>query len=193
MVRGLLCLLLDFFWSLMKATYLLSAMLKSIAPPKRASVIAMESFEAARISSDEQCHVLRIARLLRKLSIWQTAATLPWRASQWHTAVATAAFSQIDCNSGHQRHLCRPEASRRICSSLRDPRCKSQPAYPALSMLQNVDAAAQLEADNILLSLLRLLQRTFRKFTFRGVDLDQLLDMNSDELIELFHARARRR
>ncbi|KAF6263415.1 ribosomal protein S19-domain-containing protein [Scenedesmus sp. NREL 46B-D3] len=26
-----------------------------------------------------------------------------------------------------------------------------------------------------------------------GVDLDQLLDMNSDELIELFHARARRR
>jgi hypothetical protein len=27
----------------------------------------------------------------------------------------------------------------------------------------------------------------------RGVDLDQLLDMNSDELIELFHARARRR
>jgi small subunit ribosomal protein S15e len=36
-------------------------------------------------------------------------------------------------------------------------------------------------------------KRTFRKFTFRGVDLDQLLDMNSDELIELFHARARRR
>uniref|UniRef100_A0A383VK10 40S ribosomal protein S15 n=1 Tax=Tetradesmus obliquus TaxID=3088 RepID=A0A383VK10_TETOB len=36
-------------------------------------------------------------------------------------------------------------------------------------------------------------KRTFRKFTYRGVDLDQLLDMNSDELIELFHARARRR
>jgi hypothetical protein len=30
-------------------------------------------------------------------------------------------------------------------------------------------------------------------FCCRGVDLDQLLDMNSDELIELFHARARRR
>ncbi len=27
----------------------------------------------------------------------------------------------------------------------------------------------------------------------RGVDLDQLLDLSSDELIELFHARARRR
>lgn len=38
-----------------------------------------------------------------------------------------------------------------------------------------------------------LQKRTFRKFTYRGVDLDQLLDMNSDELIELFHARARRR
>eukprot|EP00877_Chromochloris_zofingiensis_P009555 jgi/Chrzof1/4853/Cz15g01190.t1 len=36
-------------------------------------------------------------------------------------------------------------------------------------------------------------KRTFRKFTYRGVDLDSLLDMNSDELIKLFHARARRR
>ncbi|XP_047003304.1 40S ribosomal protein S15 [Schistocerca americana] len=36
-------------------------------------------------------------------------------------------------------------------------------------------------------------KRTFRKFTFRGVDLDQLLDMTMDQLMELFHARARRR
>jgi len=36
-------------------------------------------------------------------------------------------------------------------------------------------------------------KRTFRKFTFRGVDLDQLLDMNNTELVELLHARARRR
>ncbi|KAK9814482.1 hypothetical protein WJX72_006611 [[Myrmecia] bisecta] len=36
-------------------------------------------------------------------------------------------------------------------------------------------------------------KRTFRKFTYRGVDLDQLLDMSTDELVELFHARARRR
>ena len=36
-------------------------------------------------------------------------------------------------------------------------------------------------------------KRTFRKFSYRGVDLDQLLDMNTDELVELFHARARRR
>jgi len=35
--------------------------------------------------------------------------------------------------------------------------------------------------------------RSFRKFTFRGVDLDQLLDLNTDELVQLFHARARRR
>ena len=32
-------------------------------------------------------------------------------------------------------------------------------------------------------------KRTFRKFTFRGVDLDQLLDLKTDELVELFHAR----
>eukprot|EP00247_Physcomitrium_patens_P034493 XP_024390744.1 40S ribosomal protein S15-like [Physcomitrella patens] len=36
-------------------------------------------------------------------------------------------------------------------------------------------------------------KRTFKKFTFRGVDLDALLDMSMDELVELFHARARRR
>jgi small subunit ribosomal protein S15e len=36
-------------------------------------------------------------------------------------------------------------------------------------------------------------KRTFRKFTFRGVDLDQLLDMKNDDLIQLFHSRARRR
>nr|QBH73109.1 40S ribosomal protein S15 [Eurycantha calcarata] len=36
-------------------------------------------------------------------------------------------------------------------------------------------------------------KRTFRKFTYRGVDLDQLLDMPVEQLMELMHARARRR
>lgn len=36
-------------------------------------------------------------------------------------------------------------------------------------------------------------KRTFRKYTYRGVDLDQLLDMTTDELVELFPCRARRR
>ncbi|KAJ9580542.1 hypothetical protein L9F63_024282 [Diploptera punctata] len=36
-------------------------------------------------------------------------------------------------------------------------------------------------------------KRTFRKFTFRGVDLDQLLDMPGNQLTELMHSRARRR
>ena len=35
--------------------------------------------------------------------------------------------------------------------------------------------------------------RTFRKFTFRGVDLDALLDLPMDQFVELVHARARRR
>merc|ERR1719234_944357 len=34
---------------------------------------------------------------------------------------------------------------------------------------------------------------TFRKFTFRGVDLDQLLDMNNEGLMELFTCRIRRK
>ena len=34
---------------------------------------------------------------------------------------------------------------------------------------------------------------SFRKFSYRGVDLDALLDMSTDELVELFPARQRRR
>ena len=36
-------------------------------------------------------------------------------------------------------------------------------------------------------------KRTFRKFTFRGIDLDKLLDLTNDELMDLVTARARRR
>merc|ERR1711973_214780 len=36
-------------------------------------------------------------------------------------------------------------------------------------------------------------RRTFRKFTYRGVDLDQLLDMNNEQLMELFPCRIRRK
>ncbi|VDP39418.1 unnamed protein product [Soboliphyme baturini] len=36
-------------------------------------------------------------------------------------------------------------------------------------------------------------KRTFRKFTYRGVDLDQLLDMNNEQFMKLVGARARRR
>merc|ERR1719375_2143587 len=36
-------------------------------------------------------------------------------------------------------------------------------------------------------------KRTFRKFTYRGIDLDALIDLTSEQLMELVHARARRR
>ncbi|CAM9515053.1 unnamed protein product [Heterosigma akashiwo] len=36
-------------------------------------------------------------------------------------------------------------------------------------------------------------QRVFKKFQFRGIDLDQLLSIGTDELGELLHARARRK
>ncbi|KAG2436006.1 hypothetical protein CHLRE_08g360900v5 [Chlamydomonas reinhardtii] len=36
-------------------------------------------------------------------------------------------------------------------------------------------------------------KRTFRKFTYRGVDLDQLLDMKTSDYVQLFAARQRRR
>merc|ERR1711981_89186 len=36
-------------------------------------------------------------------------------------------------------------------------------------------------------------KRAFRKFSYRGIDLDQLLDLSSDQLRDVVHARARRR
>merc|ERR1712141_17940 len=36
-------------------------------------------------------------------------------------------------------------------------------------------------------------RRTWGKFTYRGVDLDQLLDMNNEQLMELFPCRIRRK
>ena len=36
-------------------------------------------------------------------------------------------------------------------------------------------------------------KRTFRKFSYRGIDLDNLLDLTPEQIIDLVHARARRR
>mmetsp|Transcript_50540 Transcript_50540/g.109714 ORF Transcript_50540/g.109714 Transcript_50540/m.109714 type:complete len:144 (+) Transcript_50540:92-523(+) len=36
-------------------------------------------------------------------------------------------------------------------------------------------------------------KRTFRKFSYRGVDLDKLVDMSNQDLMELFRARQRRK
>ncbi|GLB41806.1 putative ribosomal protein [Lyophyllum shimeji] len=36
-------------------------------------------------------------------------------------------------------------------------------------------------------------KRTFRTFSYRGVELDKLLDLSNEEFVDLVHARARRR
>ncbi|CAE6464965.1 unnamed protein product [Rhizoctonia solani] len=36
-------------------------------------------------------------------------------------------------------------------------------------------------------------RRSFRTFSYRGVELEKLLDMNNEDFVELVHARARRR
>lgn len=36
-------------------------------------------------------------------------------------------------------------------------------------------------------------KRQFKKFTFRGLEVEKLLDLTQDELLALVHARARRR
>ncbi|EER38970.1 40s ribosomal protein s15 [Histoplasma capsulatum H143] len=46
----------------------------------------------------------------------------------------------------------------------------------------NADEAAELKK-----------KRAFRKFSYRGIDLNQLLDLSSEQLRDVVHARARRR
>ena len=48
-------------------------------------------------------------------------------------------------------------------------------------------------ADNEVDAVEKKKRRTFRKYTYRGVDLDQLLDMSLEQLMELFPCRARRK
>ena len=36
-------------------------------------------------------------------------------------------------------------------------------------------------------------KRQFKKFTFRGIELEKLLDLNHEELLQFVNARARRR
>lgn len=36
-------------------------------------------------------------------------------------------------------------------------------------------------------------KRQFKKFTYRGLTLEKLLDLSREELVKVFHARARRR
>merc|ERR1711874_807790 len=53
-----------------------------------------------------------------------------------------------------------------------------------VKMAESADAADAMEKRK---------RRAFRKFTYRGVDLDQLLDFSPEQLMELFCCRARRR
>ena len=55
---------------------------------------------------------------------------------------------------------------------------------PANHDRDSYDAAAAAELKR---------KRTFRKFSYRGVDLDDLLDMSNEDFVKLVHARARRR
>ena len=59
---------------------------------------------------------------------------------------------------------------------------EAQNLTPAIIMSLQTDAAAELKK-----------KRTFKKFYYRGVDLDQLLDMKYKDLMTLYNSRMRRR
>ncbi|KAL6006862.1 hypothetical protein ACLOJK_032358 [Asimina triloba] len=76
------------------------------------------------------------------------------------------------------------------------PLAAAAPPLPSLapspSTLGFISSPAMADADvDVAAGLPK--KRTFKKFSFRGVDLDALLDMSTDDLVKLFHARARRR
>ncbi|CAN1270722.1 40S ribosomal protein S15, partial [Linum perenne] len=65
------------------------------------------------------------------------------------------------------------------------------PSNPTVSVVYQPVTMAEIEADVAVPGQPK--KRTFKKFSFRGVDLDALLDMSTDDLVKLFTARARRR
>jgi small subunit ribosomal protein S15e len=83
-----------------------------------------------------------------------------------------------------------PELCFRVCSGIHRRHLRAI-RFVLCTVSLNFTSMAEVEAD--VGTAVQPKKRTFKKFTFRGVDLDALLDMSSDELVELFHARARRR
>ncbi|TVY44608.1 40S ribosomal protein S15 [Lachnellula subtilissima] len=77
-------------------------------------------------------------------------------------------------------HHCKPASSRRDESVY--PSLLRRTIANARFPQQDAEAAAEIKK-----------KRTFRKFSYRGIDLDQLLDLSSDQLRDVVHARARRR
>jgi small subunit ribosomal protein S15e len=53
-----------------------------------------------------------------------------------------------------------------------------------------VDSTTSMVDANVNVGPVQPKKRTFKKLSCRGVDLDSLLDMTSEELIKFFHARA---
>uniref|UniRef100_K4AE50 40S ribosomal protein S15 n=3 Tax=Setaria TaxID=4554 RepID=K4AE50_SETIT len=64
---------------------------------------------------------------------------------------------------------------------------------PRLELPLSPSTMADVEVDTEVAAAGQPKKRTFRKYSYRGVDLDALLDMSTDDLVQLFPARARRR
>ena len=65
--------------------------------------------------------------------------------------------------------------------------------YPELTYSSKTKKRNQNQINITIMSAAPKKRRTFRKFTFRGVDLEQLTKMDKEELRGLLTARARRR
>mgnify|MGYP003715629283 FL=1 len=71
---------------------------------------------------------------------------------------------------------------RRQDENIRKLECRH--SLTLLSFRDDYDPAAAAELKR---------KRTFRKFSYRGIELDKLLDLSNEDFMNLVHARARRR
>jgi Ribosomal protein S19 len=67
------------------------------------------------------------------------------------------------------------------------------PAIPLAALNGRSRNQADAEVTDPALAAELKKKRTFRTFSYRGVELEKLLDMSNDDFVELVHARARRR
>jgi len=67
------------------------------------------------------------------------------------------------------------------------------PSPPQVSTPQHLKTTTMADATDPAVAAEMKKRRSFRTFSYRGVELDKLLDLRNEEFVELVHARARRR
>ena len=91
-----------------------------------------------------------------------------------------------------------PSPNNPIITPTRALPCTTHPRFPPLPPIHPLHHRTMADTDGLSAEEIARIaesrkKRSFKKFTFRGIDLDKLLDLKPEELLPLFTSRVRRR